>query len=119
MIKELIQKRKSKPIGTLSEDKVAKRLGAKKTLNSGALDFDKGDMKTDMFLIESKATEKQSFSLKLSYLVKIAKEAYSVQKVPALTVTFVDSKGDPVKLGNWVMIPEYLFKEYENKDTDS
>jgi len=104
-------KRKKKDIGRVAERKAAKRMGGRLQPNSGAMDGAKGDYKVDEFLVESKATEKVSFSLRLDDLRKIAFEALEVYRYPALHVQFVTAKGDPVKNGSWIVIRESEFKE--------
>ena len=59
---------------------------AKHTLNSGALWFDKGDLKTSKYLIEVKHTNKRSFRLTDKLLGKLIDEAYSVRKEPLLII---------------------------------
>lgn len=59
------------------EDKVAKLVGGRRTLNSGATSFQKGDVETSDFLIECKTSieEKKSFSIKHEWLKKLRIEA--------------------------------------------
>lgn len=97
--------------GSLSEEKVAKRLDGKVTPGSGSMGGVKGDIKFEKILMESKATIKDSISIKLAWLAKISREATDASKTPALSVTYVNDEGDPRKFGKWVMIPETLFKE--------
>lgn len=67
-------------------------------------------MLTD-FLVENKATEHRSISIKLDWLDKISREAREEGKAPALSFQFVDKQGHSVRGGRWVMIPEDEFKE--------
>ncbi len=97
--------------GTLSEKKVSKRLEGKLNPGSGAIGGIKGDIKFKEILMESKATIKDSISIKLDWLAKISREASDSSRSPALSVTYVNADGDPRKFGKWVMIPESLFKE--------
>lgn len=97
--------------GSKAEEKLAKRLGAKLTPASGALDGAKGDMTLPEFRVESKATKNDSIRIKLDWLLKIAQEAIEKGDHPALVVQFVTEDGKPVKRGSWVMIPENTFKE--------
>lgn len=101
----------SKNVGDLAEEKAAGRLGAKLTRASGAMDNDKGDMNLPTYKIESKATEKDSISLKLEWLCKIAQEAFEMDVDPVLIVQFVTGDGRPRESGSWVMVPEDVFKE--------
>ena len=66
------------------EKELSKALGAKLTPASGAFAFNKGDMKTDEWLIESKATEKPSYSLTKKVLEKIEREAIKDHRLPLL-----------------------------------
>ena len=101
----------SKNVGILAEVNAAVRLNANLTRASGAMDSDKGDMNLPAYKIESKATEKDSMSLKLEWLCKIAQEAFEMDVAPALIVQFVTGDGRPRESGSWVLIPESVFKE--------
>lgn len=57
------------------EKTVAKNLNGRVTPASGALWGAKGDVRTDIFLIECKTTDKSSYSLKASIWNKICDEA--------------------------------------------
>ena len=82
------------------------------TRGSGSQRGHKGDIKGDGFLIESKATSHKSLGVKLEWLRKIAKEALAQNSVPALAVQFVDSEGEAVHMGSWIMVPETSFREF-------
>ena len=62
-------------------------------------------------LLEAKSTTGNSISVSLDWLAKIAREARSDGKTPALTVSYVDDDGRPRPDGDWVLIPLYAFKE--------
>ena len=89
------------------EKKVAKVLNGKKVANSGATAFEKGDVTTDLFLLECKtcAEEKKSFSIKKDWIEKNKEEAFSMGKsYSALVFNFgPDSE-------NYYVIDEKLFK---------
>lgn len=68
------------------EKKLAKDIGARLTPNSGATSFAKGDMYTDEYLVESKATGNASFILKKEVLEKIEREAIQEGKIPLLII---------------------------------
>lgn len=70
------------------ERSAAKELGGRSVIGSGALWFDKGDIKTEKFLIEDKFTDSDSYSIKLSILNTIEKQASKVHKVPLLRFGF-------------------------------
>jgi len=64
------------------ENKVAKRLNGKRTANSGATAFQKGDVVTKQFLIECKTKTKdsKSFTIKEDWLIKNEEEAFAMGK---------------------------------------
>jgi hypothetical protein len=95
--------------GQKSERKTAKRLGSTARPGSGAVDGCKGDISLAQWLVENKATEHASISLKLSWLEKISVEAREEGKTPALSIQFVDKQGNSKKRGRWVLIPEDEF----------
>lgn len=97
--------------GQKSERKTAKRLGSITRPGSGAVEGAKGDIMLTDFLVENKATEHRSISIKLDWLDKISREAREEGKAPALSFQFVDKQGHSVRGGRWVMIPEDEFKE--------
>lgn len=90
------------------ERNVAKTLNGKQVTNSGATKFNKGDIVTDLFLIEAKTctTEKKSFTIKHDWLVKNKEEAFDMGKeYNALVFNF----GPDTQ--NYYVIDEYTFKE--------
>lgn len=64
------------------ETKVAKRLNGKRTANSGATAFQKGDVITKQFLIECKTKTKdsKSFTIQEDWLLKNEEEAFAMGK---------------------------------------
>ena len=74
----------SKNKGRKFEDKV------RKTINSGATWFDKGDLSTDEYLIECKFTEKKGFKITTKILKKLWEEALEANKLPFLTIGIKD-----------------------------
>jgi hypothetical protein len=78
IIKVEREKNVSKKKGSKFEDKV------QKCINSGSLWFDKGDLKTEDYLIESKFTEKKAFRITTKILQKLWEEALDRNKLPAL-----------------------------------
>lgn len=92
------------------ETKVSKAVGGKRTANSGATMFSKGDVTTDLFLLECKTcTEpRQSFTLKREWFDKNREEAFAMHKdYSALVFDF----GDGVQ---HYVIDEDLFLELNN-----
>ena len=64
------------------ENRVAKAVSGRRTANSGATKFQKGDVITDDWLIECKTStrEKESFSIKRDWLDKNEEEAFQMGK---------------------------------------
>jgi hypothetical protein len=75
-------------LGRLREKKYAKRIGGQLQPASGALNCPrhKGDIKTKLFLIDSKLTGKKVYLLTADTLEKITREALAINKIPALSV---------------------------------
>lgn len=89
------------------EKKVAKAIGGRQTANSGATKFAKGDVNTDLFLIECKTcmTDKKSFSIKEDWLIKNKEEAFDMGKsYNALVFNFGPNSQ------NYYVLDEYTFK---------
>ena len=78
------KKKSSKKIGLDFEKKV------ERCINSGSFFFDKGDLKTDDYLIECKYTQKGSFRITKKILKKIWNEALDSNKLPKLIVGIED-----------------------------
>lgn len=88
------------------EKKVAKTVHGKRTANSGATKFSKGDVVTDNFLIECKTcTEpRKSFTLKQEWFDKNKEEAFAMHKdYSAIVFDFGDGE-------EHYIIDEHLFK---------
>lgn len=79
-----MRKKSNKRKGQESEDRV------QKTINSGALSFDKGDLKTDDYLIECKYTEKKGYRITKKILQKLWDEAFDSNKLPKLIIEIED-----------------------------
>ena len=71
----------------------------------------KGDIELGPTLLEAKSTRRDSMTIKLDWLCKIAREAMAEGKMPALSVSFVNEHGRPRELGDWVLIPLHKFEE--------
>lgn len=90
------------------EKAVAKTIGGRKTVNSGATDFVKGDVITDQWLVECKTatTAKASFSIKREWLIKNKEEALAMRKsYNALCFDFGNGSN------RYYIIDERTFKE--------
>jgi hypothetical protein len=72
------------------EDRLAKKLGGKRTAASGAFWNRKGDVRTTDWLVEHKWTGKASFSIKAAILEKIVNEAILDSRMPVLGISLND-----------------------------
>ena len=61
-----------------------------KTINSGALWFNKGDLKTEDYVIDCKYTDKKGFRISTKILEKIWNEALDANKLPMLIIGIKD-----------------------------
>lgn len=95
-------------VSSKQEKQIAKVLGGKRTPNSGATKFDKGDIVVnDEWLIEAKTcmTEKKSFSIKQDWLYKMKEEQYATNKMySALCFDFGNDKD------RYYIVDEQTFK---------
>lgn len=98
----------TREVSGVQEKKIAKVLGATRTSNSGAGNFDKGDLYLGSdWLIEAKTCmkPKTSFSIKKEWLTKMKQEQYACNKSnSALCFDFGDNKD------RYYIIDENLFK---------
>lgn len=81
---------KPKKLSNKHESFIADYFGGKTVIASGALYFAKGDVITDNYLIECKATEKDYYTLKKSVITKIRTEAIKCGRVPLLAIRVQD-----------------------------
>jgi len=86
-------------------------LGGRGRPASGALVGAKGDIALEQFLMEAKSSTRESMTLKLDWLCKIAREARSEGKKAALTISFVTEDGRARLDGDWVLLPLHVFEE--------
>lgn len=88
----------------LKEVSDAKSFGGKRVKGSGNKWNAPGDVKTDTFLIDSKQTEKKSYSISLKTWDKLCSEALFSYRIPLLSIQIKDKelivmeKGDFQKL---------------------
>ncbi len=68
-----------------------------KAINSGALWFDKGDLKTDDLMIECKYTNKKSYRITTATLQKLWNDALEANKMPRLVIGIDDGEA------NWLL----------------
>lgn len=86
------------------EKRAAKDYGGRVIKGSGS-GGEKGDVNLRAGIkLEAKRTDKESLSIKRSWLLKIEEEAFSANKMPALEIEIQDV--------HWVMIPEHEFRQY-------
>lgn len=72
------------------EKRDEKLFGGKRTIRSGGLWFNPGDLKTESFLLDQKTTKHNSFSIKSETWKKIETEALMEQRMPCLSVELGD-----------------------------
>lgn len=89
------------------ETEVAKAVNGKKTLNSGATPFSKGDVLTNKVLLEckTKTSDSESMAIKKEWLEKNEKEALFMGK-PYNALAFNFGPGQK----NYYVIDEYMFQ---------
>ena len=86
----------TREVSTNQEKQIAKSINGKRTANSGATKFDKGDIVAGNWLIEAKTCmqPKKSFSIKQDWLIKLKEEQYATSKLySSLCFDFGDDKG--------------------------
>ena len=97
--------------GRASEKKLSRQLGGRMRPASGAVEGAKGDIDLGGVLLEAKSTTGRSIGVTFEWLSKIAGEARSEGKVPALSLSFVRPDGSPLMDGQWVAIPLHVWEE--------
>jgi hypothetical protein len=103
----MTNKKSTRYFSNRQEKRVAKAVGGRKTANSGATMFSKGDVNTSQFLLECKTCvkEQESFTLKREWFEKNEEEAFAMGKdYSAVVFDF----GDGVER---YIIDENLFKK--------
>jgi len=80
------------------EDRDGIAFGGKKTPRSGGFWSNPGDIKSDHFLIDSKLSKHDRFSIPRKMWNKIAKEALMSQRIPILSIEFGKEKTELVVL---------------------
>ena len=101
-------KKSTRYYSKIQEKAVANILKGKPTPNSGATNYIKGDVKSNMWLIECKTcmTNKQSFSIKKDWLKGIQEEAKQQGKINyALAFNYGPNQE------NYYILTEKKFKE--------
>lgn len=85
----------TRDVSAKQEKCIAKAVGGKRTPNSGATKFDKGDIVVGEWLIEAKTCmqPKKSFSIKKEWLTKLKEEQFATSKTySSLCFDFGDNK---------------------------
>ena len=88
------------------EKSVAEAVSGKQVSNSGATAFNKGDVISDLFLIEckTKTSPSKSMTVQKDWIVKNEEEAFAMGRLySAVAIDFGDSE-------NYYIIDEKLFK---------
>lgn len=102
----MINKRSTRFYSNRQEKKVATAVNGKKTANSGATPFSKGDVVTELFLLEckTKTSPSNSMTVKKEWIDKNAEEAFAMHRpYSAVVLDFGDGT-------NYYLIDEKLFK---------
>ena len=84
------------------EKVLSRRFQGKLQVGSGNKSFHKGDVKTKVYLMEAKRTDKDSMILKGEWLRKIRSEAFRYGKIPTLAIEIGDER--------YIIIEENDFK---------
>jgi hypothetical protein len=85
----------TRAVSSAQEKRIEKAIGGKRTPNSGATKFDKGDIIVKDWLVEAKTCmePKKSFTIKQEWLTKMKQEQYATGKMySSLCFDFGDSK---------------------------
>lgn len=100
-----------------NELRIARRLGGKRIVASGARHWGtrdsetaKGDLATPEFHAEHKQTDAASMSLKLAWLQKVAQGARNVAKDPMLVITFEKTADHDQE--DYVLLPLEVFERW-------
>jgi len=103
------EKHPTRHYSTIQESNIAKAVGGKRTANSGATMFQKGDVLTDNWLLEAKTcmTDKKSFSIKKEWIEKNIHERLLMKRDYAAVVFNFGPSSE-----NYYIIDEETFKEF-------
>lgn len=90
----------------VQEKELAKRIGGKTTIASGAK-YEKGDVrKKRVVRIEAKTTKNKSFSVTLDMVRKIEEAALASDEMPILVIEFITEGGKPI--AELAVVPTYV-----------
>lgn len=83
------------------ENRIAKDINAKVTIASGALDFQKADVRNDEFLIEAKTTAKNFYTLNIKTWERIKEQAIKDGlRIPIMQIDLENGKTSLVVISN-------------------
>lgn len=104
-----MNKKSTRYYSTQQEKQIAKNVGGRRTANSGATMFSKGDVVTKDWMFEAKTCmkEQDSFSIKKEWLDKLKQEAFGNNK-PFYSLVF---NFGIVSDENYYIISEKHFKQ--------
>jgi hypothetical protein len=105
------KKRSKKSLSFSQERRIANMTGGNTTIASGALPFDKADVRVGDTRIECKRTDKNSIILKKDYLLKL-KNQCKINETPVVNIEIQDE--------NWYLVTEedFLFINDRKKVLD-
>lgn len=97
------------------EKEIAKRIGGRITVASGAKQFEKGDArKKGVVRIEAKTTKNKSFSVTTEMIQKIEDAALAGDEMPAIVVEL--NNEDPRRRVSVAVVPLYVLDMLTNDD---
>jgi len=116
MIPKSIRQKPTRHYSKKQETQVANAIGAKRTPNSGATNFIKGDVLDDTILIEckTKTRHSKSHSIRKEWIEKNREEAFAMgKKYSAIAFNYGPDEE------NFYIVSEYMFKELLQKLAES
>ena len=101
----------TKYYSNMQEREVAEEVRGRVVIASGALD-DKGDVRSDNFLIECKTTEKKEYTFRAGVWLKLRSEAYKLGLTPVVNIDLKSRYGERYRLA--IMREEDFFSYAQN-----
>lgn len=102
-----------KTAATKYEKQLAKQLGGKPVVGSGAFECARGDVSAKGFLFDSKQTAKSCITLSGTILSKISREAMEENKYPGIIATMDQMPFGVSKV--WAVIPLPILSDLLNE----
>ena len=97
------------------EKEIAKRIGGRITVASGAKQFEKGDArKKRVVRVEAKTTKNRSFSVTTEMIQKIEDAALGADEMPVLVIELNNT--DPRQRMSVAVVPLYVLDLLSNND---